>query len=91
MHQTAHAADVERDARLHARERAGHVVGDRDFGARLDLEVGEALAAARAAPALDDLRARDSEPYASAVHTESNPSRSASSTLSRGSFSSAPA
>src|SRR5712692_10504475 len=46
-----HAADVERHARLHARERAAHIVGDRDLGARLDLEVGEALAGARAAKA----------------------------------------
>src|SRR6266545_1580917 len=43
-----HAANVERDARLHARERPAHVVGDRDLGARLDLEVGESLPRARA-------------------------------------------
>src|SRR5919206_392137 len=34
-----HAAHVEGDARLHARERAAHVVGDRDFDPRLDLEL----------------------------------------------------
>src|SRR5215510_3248006 len=42
----AHAADVERHAGLHAGERAAHVVGHRHLGARLDLEVGEALAGA---------------------------------------------
>ena len=35
----AHAADVERDARLHARQRAAHVVGDGDPTRGLDLEV----------------------------------------------------
>jgi len=33
-----HAADVERHAWLHARERAAHVIGDGDLHARLDLE-----------------------------------------------------
>src|SRR2546426_6713932 len=47
----AHAADVERHVRFHARERAAHIVGDRDLGARLDLEIAEALAPARAAKA----------------------------------------
>src|SRR5438093_8760632 len=43
----AHAADVERHARLLPRERALDVVGDGHLGARLDLEIAEALAAAR--------------------------------------------
>src|SRR5439155_5019936 len=47
----AHAADVERHVRLHARERPAHVVGDRDLGSWLDLEVREALAAAGTAEA----------------------------------------
>src|SRR5262245_13138110 len=48
----AHAADVEGNARLHARERAAHIVGDGDLGARLDLEAREALAAAGAPESL---------------------------------------
>ena len=48
MHHLAHAVGVERDVRLHADECAAPVVADRDFGARLDLEVVEALVLARA-------------------------------------------